>query len=182
MRFSIATFVAVATLVSTAAGAILERSPLLCEDGSEATILSEKIVDGKPLVHAACPVTTVEKREPETSLTKRGYDLCGAPCTTYCIGGSGGPNPNDCSVIATDYHNDGEFTLTANNYLIWTYGSCEISMYANGQDIVYCWDYNNLAGVINYVAWNCQSQENAKGGTCQFYGNTDISYVKVETV
>lgn len=27
-------------------------------------------------------------------LAKRNIDLCGAPCTTYCNGGTGGPNPN----------------------------------------------------------------------------------------
>lgn len=40
------------------------------------------------------PASTRKARSDETSLTKRNMDVCGAPCTTYCSKGVGGPNPN----------------------------------------------------------------------------------------
>jgi hypothetical protein len=61
----------------------------------------------------------------------------------------------------------------------------------SGQDIYYCFDYSNCAhglraldrwrwrrqtgaGVVNYLAWNCQGTQGDNGGSCHFYDNTGI--------
>ncbi|KZS97258.1 hypothetical protein SISNIDRAFT_482187 [Sistotremastrum niveocremeum HHB9708] len=191
MKFSVA-LVVCATLFSTVFAAVLETVPTYCPDGTEATLVSSQILDGAPLTHTVCNATAVAKRTPEigasvardldTSLTKRGYDLCGAPCTTVCSKGSGGPNPKDCEAIAKANQGAGEFSLTQGYFYQFNYKSCRVVLQAVDQDIVYCWDKKNLAGVIDFVATHCQAKQKANGGTCEFLGNTKTAYVQVETV
>ncbi|KZS97290.1 hypothetical protein SISNIDRAFT_463210 [Sistotremastrum niveocremeum HHB9708] len=190
MHFS-KTFIVLAALVSTALCAAVENPAGSCPDGSVPTLVTTKIVDGAPLIHTVCNIPTIEKRSAavgnttESSLIKRGYDLCGAPCTTYCENGSGGPNPNgmlvltmilvsDCETLANANAGDGQFSLTQGTFFQWNYKSCRVEFHADDQDVYYCWDSKNLAGVIDFVATHCQAKENANGGTCQFFGNTDI--------
>lgn len=71
---------------------------LVCKPGTVALIKNID-VDGIPFTQQTCesnaaPNAASEARDEGTSLTKRNLDMCGAPCTTYCNEGAGGPNPN----------------------------------------------------------------------------------------
>ncbi|THH16315.1 hypothetical protein EUX98_g9320, partial [Antrodiella citrinella] len=111
-------------------------------------------------------------REREETLAKRQIDVCGAECDTNCFpGGTGGPNPNDCHVIADailfDSQNVGAlFNITAANPIVtMTFSSCE-SFWLNqaGVDLQYC--RTDWSTVLDFVADNCQSTQNAHGGNC----------------
>ncbi|KAJ3551900.1 hypothetical protein NM688_g4442 [Phlebia brevispora] len=101
-------------------------------------------------------------------------DVCGANCTTDCFTPSGGgPDPNDCQVIADallyDSQNVGAlFTLDPTNgtqRITMQYRSC--LTYMLNQDVVpitYCrTDWSQL---VEYIAFNCQAEQNAHGGLC----------------
>jgi hypothetical protein len=59
-------------------------------DGKEATVHSCKT---NPDVPASAGPASADPAV-RSGLFRRNMDLCGAPCTTYCNSGSGGPNPN----------------------------------------------------------------------------------------
>ncbi|KAI0070309.1 hypothetical protein K474DRAFT_1578234, partial [Panus rudis PR-1116 ss-1] len=99
-------------------------------------------------------------------------NVCGAPCTTYCWSpAGGGPDPNECHVIADALRYDSQnvgalFTIPANASVItMQYQSCK-SFFVNqaGYDEQYC--RTDWAAVLDYVAYNCQAQQNAHGGLC----------------
>ncbi|KIP07107.1 hypothetical protein PHLGIDRAFT_118358 [Phlebiopsis gigantea 11061_1 CR5-6] len=159
----------------------------VCIEGTSKLISSEDI-DGLPYTVQSCTPkasTSPARRDASelgASLVKKNDDLCGAPCTTYCNSGSGGPNPNDCTTLANVQSGQGTFTITAGTVIYWTYASCQVYMndeLSPAQDIVYC--YSDWAGVVNYVAWNCQGTTGDNGGSCHFYDNTDISWIQVQT-
>jgi len=101
-------------------------------------------------------------------------NVCGAACTTNCfVPSGGGPDPNECHVIADallyDSQNVGAlFTLdpSANTSVItMTYRSCS-SFIVNqaGYALQYC--RTDWSAVLDYVALNCQAPQNAHGGNC----------------
>ncbi|KIJ61680.1 hypothetical protein HYDPIDRAFT_115462 [Hydnomerulius pinastri MD-312] len=104
-------------------------------------------------------------------VTKRQTDVCGATCNTNCFTPSGGgPNPNDCQVIADALLYDGEnvgplFNITVGTPIYMQYASCE-SFFVNqvNYNLTYC--RSDWSSVIDYVALNCQAQQNAHGGNC----------------
>ncbi|KDQ50526.1 hypothetical protein JAAARDRAFT_41986 [Jaapia argillacea MUCL 33604] len=188
MFFSLISVVALAA--GLARGAVVARAPAdyTCSDGSIAAVIDSFEYEGKPLTTYSCPVVAPENSTPaeravkrDTSLTKRTYDLCGASCTTYCYTpAGGGPNPNDCQTLANGF--SGDYTMTAGYYYTWTYGSCEVqqsNIISPAQDIYYC--YSDLAGVVSYIAWNCQATQNAHGGYCDFYNDNSVSDILVFT-
>ncbi|KAK7442994.1 hypothetical protein VKT23_015941 [Stygiomarasmius scandens] len=109
----------------------------------------------------------------EARQNNNGTNVCGANCATHCFNPSGGgPDPNECHVIADalrfDSENVGALFQISNgtsNVVTLTYRSCE-SFFVN-QDLgplVYC--RTDWADVIDFVAPNCQSTQNAHGGLC----------------
>jgi len=117
----------------------------------------------------------VSSRDAGDSLVeKRQTNVCGATCTTNCFTPSGGgPNPNDCHVITEalifDSQNDGDlFTMNpANNTAVitMTFSSCATFIVDQaGIPLTYC--RSDWASVLDFVAFNCQSTQNAHGGNC----------------
>ncbi|CAL1706429.1 unnamed protein product [Somion occarium] len=99
-------------------------------------------------------------------------NVCGAQCNTNCfIPSGGGPDPNECHVISDallyDSQNIGAiFTIPANaNVITMQFRSC-LSFFVNqaGIDEQYC--RTDWAAVLDWVAFNCQAQQNAHGGNC----------------
>lgn len=186
MKFLASAVALVAFAVASTRAGGADRVAEICKPGSVAVVNATHIA-GIPVVHTTCELkdpAPPQTRDESTSLTKKsGYDLCGAPCTTYCQSGSGGPNPNDCSTLANEYVNDGTFTVSPGYYESWSYASCWVGM-SNyyGSDLVYCYDSNNWAGVVNYLAWNCQGTTGDNGGQCDFYNDPyGFGYVIVGT-
>ncbi|EMD41282.1 hypothetical protein CERSUDRAFT_109882 [Gelatoporia subvermispora B] len=112
--------------------------------------------------------------ELESDLTRRQNDVCGAACTTFCFTPSGGgPDPNDCNVIQDallyDSQNVGQlFTLdpAANtSQIVMTYNTCQTYILdQTNSSLTYC--RSDWASLVYYIAWNCQSTQNAHGGLC----------------
>ncbi|KAH8091381.1 hypothetical protein BXZ70DRAFT_909828 [Cristinia sonorae] len=108
----------------------------------------------------------------ENTLTKRATNVCGATCDTHCFNpAGGGPDPNECHVISDALRYNGQnlgnvFNIPNNaNVVRMQYASC-YSFFVNqaNQDLQYC--RNDWASVLDYVAYNCQAQQNAHGGLC----------------
>ncbi|KIM86519.1 hypothetical protein PILCRDRAFT_306601 [Piloderma croceum F 1598] len=102
-------------------------------------------------------------------------NVCGLACTTHCYNGSGGPNPNDCQVIADallyesqNIGNNVEVGAAGpnlTNYLTMIYASCKSTLVNQlATNITYC--RNDWAGITGYIGANCQSTQKAKGGIC----------------
>ncbi|KDQ50527.1 hypothetical protein JAAARDRAFT_41987 [Jaapia argillacea MUCL 33604] len=182
----------VALAAGLARGAVVARAPAdyVCSDGSIAAVVDSFEYEGKPLTTYSCPAVATENPTPavrtvqrDTSLTKRNWDLCGASCTTYCYTpAGGGPDPNDCQALANGVSGGSGYTITAGTYLTLTYGSCEVqqsNLISPSQDLYYC--PSDLAGVVSYIAWNCQATQNAHGGYCDFYNDFAVSNILVFT-
>lgn len=116
-----------------------------------------------------------------TQFSGQGFvSKCGAPCTSACYPGSGGPDPNDCQFMINSLYNNSPqlFTLTANKFLLFTYKTCGIGLQNQiasspvgcSQTMVY--DYSDIGSVARYLAWNCQGSQGARGGRCT--GNTGV--------
>ncbi|KAJ7699130.1 hypothetical protein B0H14DRAFT_3036144, partial [Mycena olivaceomarginata] len=119
---------------------------------------------------ATCPkfgskVKTLEARQ--------AVDVCGNQCNTSCFTPSGGgPVPNDCHIISDALRFDSQnigalFTVGTgtNNTVVLQFASC-LSFFVN-QDTVpieYC--RTDWANLIDFIAPNCQSTQNAHGGLC----------------
>ncbi|KAF9457124.1 hypothetical protein BDZ94DRAFT_1302121 [Collybia nuda] len=133
--------------------------------------------------HVTCPdAVSLEPSsfQPPTSLEARQatVNVCGAPCTTNCfLPAGGGPDPNDCHVITdalkfasentgpTFTVGTGASLVPYNNTVIMSYLSCK-TFFLN-QDVnflSYC--RNDWASLVDFVAFNCQSTQNAHGGNC----------------
>ncbi|KAH7922942.1 hypothetical protein BV22DRAFT_1171558, partial [Leucogyrophana mollusca] len=109
---------------------------------------------------------------PMAAMTASPPNVCGAPCKTNCFNpAGGGPDPNDCQVIADallyESQNSGEWLCSVRKTagVSMTYKSCKTFILDQaGYDLTYCKD--DWAAVIKYVAFNCQAQQNAHGGNC----------------
>ncbi|KAJ3827752.1 hypothetical protein F5880DRAFT_1503624 [Lentinula raphanica] len=135
-------------------------------------ILSETYIGEEKNVkfqRITCPAATTVKR----ALAPRQTNVCGNTCNTNCFTPSGGgPNPNDCHVIADalrfDSQNVGalfEIGTGSNNTIALTYASCE-SFYVNQDPTTQLYCRTDWAAVIDFVAPNCQATQNAHGGNC----------------
>ncbi|KAI0791903.1 hypothetical protein C8Q75DRAFT_60313 [Abortiporus biennis] len=111
---------------------------------------------------------------PSSSLEKRQANVCGANCVTNCfLPSGGGPDPNECHVISDallyDSQNVGAlFNLdpaTNTSLVTMQYRSCKSFMVNQaGTALQYC--RTDWAAVLDWVAFNCQSTQNAHGGNC----------------
>ncbi|KAI0089796.1 hypothetical protein BDY19DRAFT_86079 [Irpex rosettiformis] len=111
---------------------------------------------------------------PPSEILPRQVNVCGAQCNTNCFTPSGGgPDPNECHVIADallyDSQNVGAlFTMDpAQNTSVITmqYRSCKTFIVDQaGIPLTYC--RTDWSAVLDFVAFNCQSQQNAHGGNC----------------
>ncbi|KAI0344325.1 hypothetical protein BDW22DRAFT_1406685 [Trametopsis cervina] len=110
----------------------------------------------------------------EAALLPRQSNVCGANCNTNCFTPSGGgPDPNECHVIADallyDSQNIGAlFTLdpTQNTSKItMSYRSCETFILNQDTEVLtYC--RTDWSALVDSLAFNCQSTQNAHGGNC----------------
>ncbi|KIK64070.1 hypothetical protein GYMLUDRAFT_241285 [Collybiopsis luxurians FD-317 M1] len=163
-----------AAVLVAAAPTTGDVTPYICPDQvlvSETYIGEDKHVK---LQTFTCPLATESKVMPaKRDLESRQTNVCGNTCQTFCFPPSGGgPNPNDCHVIANalrfDSQNIGalfEIGSGTNNTVALQYSSC-LSFYVNQDpfDQLYC--RTAWAGVIDWVAPNCQATQNAHGGLC----------------
>ncbi|KZT28172.1 hypothetical protein NEOLEDRAFT_1239899 [Neolentinus lepideus HHB14362 ss-1] len=120
---------------------------------------------------------------PESHIGKRDYSLVGKACTVYCNSGTGGPDPNDCNQLLTADQTAGAFTIPAGSYLVWTLDTCQIvqnNLLSPSTNIDFSYDWNDWAGIISNLAYNCQASEGAMGGSCHFLNNTDVSIIQVQ--
>jgi hypothetical protein len=100
-------------------------------------------------------------------------NVCGAACATNCFTpAGGGPDPNECHVIADALRFDSEsigplfdIGTGSNNTVVLKYNSCETFFLnqASGP-LTYC--RTDWASLIDDVAPNCQATQNAHGGNC----------------
>jgi len=114
-------------------------------------------------------------------------NVCGAPCTTNCfMPAGGGPDPNDCHVIADALREDSqsigalfEIGTGTNNTVVMKFNSCE-TFFLNQAigPLVYC--RTDWAALIDFVAPNCQATQNAHGGNC--VANDQSWFVQVNHV
>jgi len=110
---------------------------------------------------------------------------CGASCSSSCFPidtGGPGPDPNDCQRIFNSMlaRPDQVFALEPNNFLLFTVRTCGVGIqnqiaanpwnWGCSQKMIY--DYRDLAGVGNFLAFNCQAAQGARGGIC--VGDTGI--------
>ncbi|KAG7440326.1 uncharacterized protein BT62DRAFT_938141 [Guyanagaster necrorhizus] len=154
-------------------------SPVLSEVCKGQVTLSEYYigVDKNVKVETvSCPEISHAKRSDLSSRQASGAtNVCGAECDTSCFTPSGGgPDPNECHVIADALRYDSENTGTyfdvnngtaGDNIVVMTYNSCE-TFFANQADGVLEYCRTDWASVIDWVAPNCQSTQNAHGGDC----------------
>ncbi|KAG6331665.1 hypothetical protein ID866_7426, partial [Astraeus odoratus] len=102
---------------------------------------------------------------------KRQTNVCGNTCNTNCFSpAGGGPNPYDCQVIADallyDSQNVGAlFNIAVGTPIFMQYASCE-TFFVNQASYNETYCRTDWASTIEYVAFNCQSQQNAHGGNC----------------
>lgn len=102
-------------------------------------------------------------------------NVCGAKCNTNCfLPAGGGPDPNDCHVIADalkfESQNTGAiFTIpngnSTSNPVVLQFSSCK-TFFLN-QDLgplEYC--RTDWASLVDTLAFNCQATQNAHGGNC----------------
>ncbi|XMA11568.1 hypothetical protein WAI453_004359 [Rhynchosporium graminicola] len=176
MKSNIPVAITIALLSSLAFAATLP-APAVCIPGTET--ISTKAFDGKDLIESRCQMveTYLTSRntavEASKKLKARNRNLCGAPCTIYCNSGNGGPNPNDCSSLASSVQNDGGLNLAAGWTYYYNWGSCQAYIVNTSSESQYeCMDQGSFGGVVNYLAWNCQGNSNGGsylGGSCHWY-------------
>ncbi|KAI0032446.1 hypothetical protein K488DRAFT_49945 [Vararia minispora EC-137] len=102
-------------------------------------------------------------------------NVCGNTCNTNCFPGQvgTGPNPYDCQIIANallyDNQNVGSlFTTNPTNgtaVLTMQYSTCKaLFVDQAGVALQYC--RSDFSSLVEYLAFNCQAQQNAHGGNC----------------
>ncbi|KAI0658351.1 hypothetical protein C8Q70DRAFT_190681 [Cubamyces menziesii] len=102
-------------------------------------------------------------------------NVCGNQCDTHCFNPSGGgPNENDCAVIADallyDEQNVGDlFNVTYNSSpgdkVTMQYGSClTYFLNQNSRDFIYC--RSDWSSLVTWLSGDCNAANNAHGGLC----------------
>ncbi|KAF9457125.1 hypothetical protein BDZ94DRAFT_267077 [Collybia nuda] len=122
---------------------------------------------------ATCPDVVSSSFKQRDVLEARQTNVCATTCQRNCfLPAGGGPDPNECHVIADalkfESQNTGPFFQIGtgtNNTIVMTYSSCK-TFFVNQDfgDLVYC--RTNWSSTIDNLAFNCQSTQNAHGGNC----------------
>ncbi|KAJ7111150.1 hypothetical protein C8R43DRAFT_1139160 [Mycena crocata] len=120
--------------------------------------------------YATCPeygskVNTLESRQV--------VDVCGNTCDTSCFTPSGGgPDPNDCHIIADALRFNSQnigalFTVGTgtNNTVVMQFESC-LTFFVNQDNVPIEYCRTDWASLVDFIAPNCQSTQNAHGGKC----------------
>ncbi|KAF8961148.1 hypothetical protein BDZ97DRAFT_1921531 [Flammula alnicola] len=164
------------SLISLVAGNPIASSESICK-GNQVVTSTQFIGPDKnvKLETITCDaVNTSENVEKGGLLLPRQTpSVCGATCTTICFTPSGGgPDPNDCAVIANALRFDSAniapifFTPSGtNNTLSLTYLTCR-SFFLNQATTALNYCRNDFAALISFIAPNCQATQNAHGGLC----------------
>ncbi|KAF9526787.1 hypothetical protein CPB83DRAFT_794296 [Crepidotus variabilis] len=156
-------------------------NPLVEDICQGATVVSESLIGKDKNVQMStlsCPklLPNVSKSKPflARGASASALNVCGKNCTTNCfIPSGGGPNPNECNVIADALRYESQNTGaifqvqngTTGNSVLMTYRSCKT--FFTNQDLgplEYC--RTDWADLVDYVAFNCQATQNAHGGNC----------------
>jgi len=171
-------FSAILALASCVIFSSVTASPLEAGAVCKGQITLSKTFIGKDknveVEFATCPdVQSVSSFEQRDTLEARQTNLCATACTNNCFTPSGGgPDPNECHVIADallfESQNTGALFPVGtgvNNTVVLMYSSCK-TFFVN-QDlgpVSFC--RTNWASTIDSVAFNCQATQNAHGGNC----------------
>ncbi|PPQ96087.1 hypothetical protein CVT26_004719 [Gymnopilus dilepis] len=160
--------------------------------GGEVVVLSESYIGKDKNVKMTSLSCTIKGDSKRDTLVKRQtppLDVCGANCDTNCfLPAGGGPDPNECHVIADALRYDSQnvgverlhllkilgalFTIPSGpgnnvttNPVVMQYSSCK-TFFVNQdvQALEYC--RTDWAALIDWVAPNCQATQNAHGGNC----------------
>ncbi|KAH8091372.1 hypothetical protein BXZ70DRAFT_1011185 [Cristinia sonorae] len=189
MRFStFSAFVLASVPLALSASVISENALSLCEAPTvvEETFIGENKNVQVQALKCANDVALEKRQGPPPS-----GNVCGATCNTNCFpGGTGGPDPNECHVIADailfDSQNLGRFhaglllianpannvdpsgtlfNITQGTIIDMKFRSCE-SFFVNqaSENLTYC--RTDWSPVLDFVAFNCQSTQSAHGGNC----------------
>ncbi|KAI0325388.1 hypothetical protein GY45DRAFT_1374787 [Cubamyces sp. BRFM 1775] len=132
--------------------------------------------------HVSSHGTLLSKRQSNPPI-----NVCAHPCDTYCFNPSGGgPNEDDCAVIADallyDDQNGGAlFNITGSgsptDKITMQYGSC-LTYFLNQDldELTYCrYDW---ASLVTWLAGDCNAANNAHGGLC--VANDQSWYIQVQ--
>ncbi|KAH9885577.1 hypothetical protein C8Q73DRAFT_298873 [Cubamyces lactineus] len=113
-----------------------------------------------------------------TLLSKRqstSVNVCGAQCNTYCFNpAGGGPNEDDCAVIANAILYDQQslgplFNISASrtptDKITMQYGSC-LTYFLNqaSEQLTYC--RSDWSTLVTWLSGDCNAAHNAHGGLC----------------
>ncbi|KAF8898026.1 hypothetical protein CPB84DRAFT_1781176 [Gymnopilus junonius] len=145
--------------------------------GGETEILSETYI-GKDHNVKMTTLSCSTKVHASNTLSARQtapLNVCGANCNTNCfIPAGGGPDPNECHIIADallyDSQNVGAlFTIptgnSTSNPVVMQYRSCKtFFINQDAQNLEYC--RTDWSSLIDWLAFNCQATQNAHGGNC----------------
>lgn len=202
----------------------------MCIPGTEVVVNTVE-VDGQTVTTSQCDLVLSQRqsrnaRYARPVLSARNRDLCGAPCTTYCNGGTGGPNPFGMSThlrsvqdimpyhrlyahllyhlllrllcTCSGHSKQWWFQYRASYDTIHDFGELpSLDCQQWGRRPILLWwpeqlwvvepdnvfnnsdltDIDPDAGVINYLAFNCQASTpggSYNGGSCHFYDNPYI--------
>ncbi|KJA26995.1 hypothetical protein HYPSUDRAFT_35511 [Hypholoma sublateritium FD-334 SS-4] len=156
-------------------------NPVIVEDickGSKIVTSTQFIGVDKnvKLEHITCDVITDEAAIQHGALLQPRQapaDVCGDTCTTICFTPSGGgPDPNDCHIIADALRFQSQniapvFTVTngTNNILSLSFATCT-SFFLNQATTPLSYCRTDFASLVDFIAPNCQATQNAHGGLC----------------
>ncbi|KIM37646.1 hypothetical protein M413DRAFT_448430 [Hebeloma cylindrosporum] len=177
------------TCISAVLGGPLAAESL-CK-GPQEVVSTEFIGANKnvKLEHISCnTLASSQAIKHGTSLqTRQVPSVCGAPCATTCFTPSGGgPDPNDCHIIADalrfDSQNIGPIFQVSNgtsDVLSLSFSSCT-SFFLNQATTPLNYCRTDFASLIDFIAPNCQATQNAHGGLC--VANDGRWFVQVQHV
>ncbi|KAJ3991607.1 hypothetical protein F5050DRAFT_1124615 [Lentinula boryana] len=172
MKVSNILFASALLLFVEATPAVTKREQIVCPGQLTVSEIFIGAENNVKLAQVYCPENTAPalnaRQDNGTAL-----DVCGATCETNCFTPSGGgPDPNDCTVIADAMRfysqnvNDTFYIGTGtNNTVVLTYSTCE-TFYVNQDPVEQSYCYSDWASIVDYIAPNCQSTQNAHGGNC----------------
>ncbi|KAF7303610.1 hypothetical protein MIND_00590300 [Mycena indigotica] len=181
MRSISVALLAAAVFVSQALGLGLSTMSVATRtDGTvcDGQVNLDKTVIGKDnnvqVQFATCPQDSFVKTALESRQTAPPpVNVCGNTCNTFCFTPSGGgPDPNDCNVIADallyNSQNIGPlFTVPSgtNNTVVMQYATC-LTFFVNQESVPIEYCRSDWASLVKFIAPNCQATQNAHGGLC----------------